>query len=160
KRVFAQLAVPVEVPLGPDLLTRFPPQHHVGAEQGQSRSVFVGGVAGVVEKCTEIRAFARFFRNAPRLLVFSGEKDSGRRRCLFPRPPTGGHLHCGLSHSVSMRRRKSSRTRCTVRSLIPSRSPMSRLESPSAFISRIERFSSGTSSRSRPRTSRAWAISL
>ena len=43
-----------------------------------------------------------------------------------------------------MRLRKSSRTRCTVRSLMPSRSPMSLLDSPSAFISRIERFSSGT----------------
>ena len=151
--VFTQVVVAVEVPLGTDFFTDVPAQGHVGAEDRQPGAGAIDGRAGVVQEFPEVGLLAQRLRVAPFLLVFSGQADGGGRRRLFPRPPAGGQVHHGLSHSVSMRLRKSSRTRCTVRSLMPSRSPMSLLDSPSAFISRIERFSSGTSSRRRPKTS-------
>ena len=151
--IFAEIGMTVDIPAGTDLFATVPPQGHVCTKQGQTCPCSVGGGAGFIQERSEFWLLADELRIAPGLFVFFGQADGGGRRRLFPRPPTGGQVHHGLSHSVSIRRRKSSKTRWTVRSLMPSRSPISLLESPSAFISKIERFSSGTSERRRPKTS-------
>ena len=83
-----------------------------------------------------------------------------RGRCPGTRPhPRSGPSGSPSSRHPSIRARplRSSRTRCTVRSLTPIRSPISLQECPAALISRITRRSSGSKSRSRSKVSRACA---
>src|SRR5262249_8967831 len=133
--ILAQVLIPLQIPQGTEPIAGLPAEGEIAPEDRQARPRNLTLWPQANQVLNRVQTLAAALTFPPSLLVPAGQANCGGRRRVLPRPPRGGHVHPrdSHSHSDSIRRRRSSSTRCTVRSLIPSRSPMSLLESPSAF---------------------------